>query len=42
LGIEYGDVEVRSQIDASNEFGVTGWMLWNDENLYSAGALAPE
>lgn len=42
LGIEYGDVEVRSQIDASNEFGVSGWMLWNDENLYSAGALAPE
>jgi hypothetical protein len=42
LGIDYGDVEVRAQIDASNEFGVSGWMLWSDDGSYSSGALALE
>jgi hypothetical protein len=29
-------VEVREQIDAAEQFGSNGWMLWNPGNLYSA------
>ncbi|CAN5812206.1 putative glycoside hydrolase [soil metagenome] len=41
LGIDYGAEEVRAQIDAAEEFGETGWMLWNDANIYSTPALTP-
>jgi hypothetical protein len=41
-GIEYGDAEVLAQIQASNEFGATGWMLWAPDNEYSVGALGPQ
>jgi hypothetical protein len=40
-GITYGDAEVRAQIDASDEFGATGWLLWNAANRYHEGALRP-
>jgi hypothetical protein len=40
-GISYGDAEVRAQIDATNEFGATGWMLWSAGNRYHEGALNP-
>ena len=42
LGIDYGAEEVRAQIDAVEELGGTGWMLWNDANVYSSAALAAE
>lgn len=35
----YGDKEVRAQIDASNEIGTSGWMLWDPNNQYHPGAL---
>lgn len=41
-GIEYGANEVRLQINAANDFGATGWLLWNAANVYSADALAPQ
>jgi hypothetical protein len=28
--------EIRSQINAAEEFGADGWMLWNPQNRYSA------
>ncbi len=42
LGIDYGAEEVRAQIDAAEEFGGTGWMLWNNANVYSSTALLAE
>lgn len=38
----YGDAEVRAQIDAAEEAGASGWMLWDPNNEYHEGALAPE
>jgi hypothetical protein len=40
-GREYGPDEVREQIDASNDFGATGWMLWSASNTYQEDALEP-
>jgi hypothetical protein len=42
LGIEYGIDEVRAQIDAAEEFGSAGWMLWNESSAYSEDALLEE
>lgn len=39
-GIAYGPTEVKRQIDAANEFGASGWMLWNAGNEYHTSALA--
>ncbi len=39
-GIAYGPSEVKRQIDATNEFGASGWMLWNAGNEYHTSALA--
>jgi len=41
-GIEYGDAEVLAQIQATDEFGSTGWMLWAPDNEYAVGALSPQ
>jgi hypothetical protein len=35
----YGDAEVRAQIDASEENGTSGWLLWDPNNNYHPGAL---
>jgi hypothetical protein len=40
-GIAYGDHEVREQIRAAEDFGASGWMLWNAASSYHEGALAP-
>jgi hypothetical protein len=40
--IPYGDIEVQKQIQASDEAGTSGWMLWNAANAYHAGALRPQ
>jgi hypothetical protein len=41
VGIDYGDHEVREQIRASEDFGASGWMLWNAAANYHEGALRP-
>lgn len=33
-GREYGAFEIHRQIEAAEEFGSTGWMLWNPTNRY--------
>lgn len=38
---DYGPAEVRAQIDAAEDFGASGWMLWNPSNEYQVDALNP-
>ena len=38
----YGDAEVRAQIQATEEAGASGWMLWDPNNNYHPGAIDPE
>ncbi len=38
-GIAYDAPKVRAEIDASENNGALGWMLWNYENTYTEGAL---
>jgi len=35
----YGEKEIREQIQASEDFGSCGWILWNPRNVYSAAGL---
>jgi hypothetical protein len=37
-GRYFTGVEVREQINAAEEFGSDGWMLWNPSNVYSGPA----
>lgn len=41
-GIEYGDAEVAAQIQAADDFGGNGWLLWSPSNEYHVGGIAPE
>jgi hypothetical protein len=41
-GGDYGPKEVRDQINASVEAGVTSWMLWAPSNRYTKDALKSE
>jgi hypothetical protein len=41
VGINYGPNEVRAQIQASRDFGASGWMLWNAAGSYHEEALDP-
>ncbi len=34
--------EIREQIQASEDFGTNGWMLWNPRNVYTAEGLKPK
>jgi hypothetical protein len=34
--------EIRAQIEAAEQFGASGWMLWNPHNVYSRGGLRAE
>jgi hypothetical protein len=38
----YGDAEVRAQIDAVNDLGLSGWLIWDPNNWYHEGAFLPE
>ena len=38
---EFGDHEIRAQIDAAEAHGTDGWMLWNAGNRYDADGLKP-
>ncbi len=40
-GGRFGAAEIRMQIDAAEQFGSDGWMLWNPHNVYSGGGLRP-
>lgn len=35
----FGATEIRAQIDAAEQFGSNGWMLWNAQNRYSRAGL---
>ncbi len=39
LGMTYGPTEVRAQIKATNDVGLTSWLLWSASNKYTKGAL---
>ncbi|MDP3778946.1 MAG: putative glycoside hydrolase [bacterium] len=41
-GRPYGVEKVRLQIDAAENVGDSGWILWNASNVYTQGALKPE
>lgn len=41
-GIEYGAAELRAQIQASEDFGASGWLVWNAANVFSVEAFSPE
>lgn len=38
----YGDDEVRAQIDAVEDAGGSGWMLWDPNNRYHPGGIDPD
>lgn len=38
----FGANEIRDQIQAADDFGSDGWMLWNPHNRYSAAGLRPK
>lgn len=41
-GIAYGPNEVLAQIKATYDFGATGWLLWNADNVFTEAALQPK
>jgi hypothetical protein len=40
-GVTYGDQQVQDQIRASQELGVSDWLLWNADTVYTQTALTP-
>jgi len=38
---EYGVEEVSAQIQAAEDFGASGWLLWDPSNIYTVEALDP-
>ena len=42
MGATYNAPEVRAQIKATNEVGLTSWLMWNAGNKYSSGAYLAE
>lgn len=42
LGAVYTADRVKAQIKAAEDNNVSGWLLWNASNNYTAGALKPE
>jgi hypothetical protein len=41
-GGNYDIAEVKDQIRASDDVGVTSWMIWSPSNHYTVGALLPD
>lgn len=41
-GIVYNAEKVRAQINAAEQAGTSGWLLWNPSNVYTKTALKPE
>jgi len=42
LGATYGVPEVRAQIKATYDVGLTSWMVWDAGNTYTVGAFLPK
>ena len=40
--VKYDAPQVRAEIDAAEQNGAVGWMLWNFGNVYTPGALKPQ
>jgi hypothetical protein len=40
--VPYDAAKVRGEIDAAEQNGGAGWMLWNFGNTYSDPALKPQ
>ena len=38
----YTPVEIREQIRAAEDLGITSWVLWNPRSVYQRGALRPK
>ncbi|MCO5227386.1 MAG: hypothetical protein M9934_03735 [Thermomicrobiales bacterium] len=38
----YGVPEVRAQIDALRDVGITSWLIWSPSNWFHTGAFAPD
>jgi hypothetical protein len=38
----YGSIQVRAQIQAANDHGTSGWMLWDPQNRYRLENLDTE
>ena len=41
-GIHYDAAKVRAQIDAAEDAGASGWLLWSPTNIYTKEALRPQ
>ncbi len=41
LGADYSGAEVRAQIQATYDAGLTSWLLWNASNRYTRSGLEP-
>lgn len=41
FGVRYSTAEVRAQIQAVEDLGLTDWILWNARGVYPAQALRP-
>lgn len=41
-GIEYGVAELQAQIQATEDFGASGWLVWNAANVYHTDAFDPQ
>lgn len=41
-GIYYDAAKMRAQIQAAEDAGASGWLLWNPSNVYNTAALLPE
>jgi len=39
IGADYDAAKVRAEIDAAEQGGASGWLLWNARNVYTEGAL---
>jgi len=42
FGVRYGERQVRAQMQASRENGVTGYLFWNASNRYTSSAYYPK
>lgn len=40
--IPFQGEQIRTQIDAADNFGSDGWMLWDPHNIYTRGGLQPK
>ena len=41
-GVRYTATEVRAQIQAAEDLGITDWVLWNARGVYPAAAFRPK